>query len=53
MTNIFEWETFEIELCRRLGKLTEVDIVEEFNKLIQEDTVLQYQENFEEMRFYN
>lgn len=37
------------ELCRRFGRLAGVD-VEEFNKLVQQNTVLNYQERFEEMR---
>lgn len=41
---------FEKELCRRFGGLVGVDIVKEFNKLIQENTILKYQESFEETR---
>lgn len=38
-----------MELCRWFGGLVRVDIMEEFNKLIQEDIVLQYQEIFKEI----
>lgn len=35
---------------QKFGVLAGIDVVEEFNKLTQEDTVINYQENFEKMR---
>nr|QBY97810.1 hypothetical protein sunset.v10033650 [Carica papaya] len=40
---------FEVKLHRKFEGLAEVDIAKEFNKLIQEDIVLQYQGKFEEV----
>lgn len=40
------------ELCRKFGGLTGINMVEEFNNLVQENSVLNYQEKFEEMRSF-
>lgn len=45
-----DWGMFIDELCRRFGELAGIDVVEESNKFVQEDSVPNYQENFEEMR---
>lgn len=37
-------------LGRRFREVAGIDVVEEFNKLTQEDIVISYQENFEETR---
>lgn len=49
---VLVWDTLIEELCRRFGGLTGIDIVEEFNKLIHEDEVSNYQREFEEMRSF-
>ena len=43
-----EWEEFSQDLCRRFG--SKDDIVEEFNKLIQDGNMDEYIERFEELR---
>jgi hypothetical protein len=43
-----EWEEFSQDLCRRFG--SKDDIVEEFNKLIQDGNMDDYIERFEELR---
>jgi len=43
-----EWEEFSQDLCRRFG--SKDDIVEEFNKLIQDENMDEYIERFEELR---
>lgn len=44
------WSDFVEEFCVRFGDWNLVDVVEEFNKLKQEETVQQYQEKFEELK---
>lgn len=44
------WADFEDELCRRFGDAGQRDSVEEFNKLVQTGSALEYQERFEELQ---
>lgn len=41
---------FVEELCRKFGGVNKRDFVEEFNKLVQEGTMLEYQKQFEHFR---
>ncbi|EEF47098.1 conserved hypothetical protein [Ricinus communis] len=49
-TRSSDWGKFSEELCRRFGELAVEDVVEEFNKLKQKNSVLEYQEKFEELK---
>ena len=44
------WEEFAEELCERFGDRGLSDVVDEFNKLKQVGTVLDYQLRFEELK---
>lgn len=44
------WYEFLETLCKRFGELNVSDVVKEFNKLLQEGFVLEYQEKFEELK---
>ncbi|EEF51978.1 conserved hypothetical protein [Ricinus communis] len=44
------WIDFLEELCKRFGELTVEDVVEEFNKIKQKETLIEYQEKFEELK---
>ncbi|KAH0644546.1 hypothetical protein KY284_032430 [Solanum tuberosum] len=46
------WQRFCNELCRRFGNIRPQDIIDSFNKLIQMETVDQYQDKFEELTSY-
>ncbi|XP_071939819.1 uncharacterized protein [Coffea arabica] len=47
---VVQWVDFGSELCIRFGDIWGEDVVEEFNKLYQDLSVLAYQEKFEELR---
>ncbi|XP_071939043.1 uncharacterized protein [Coffea arabica] len=47
---VVQWVDFGSELCIRFGDIGGEDVVEEFNKLYQDLSVLAYQEKFEELR---
>lgn len=44
------WEVSAEEFCRRSGELSRKDVTEEFNKLIQDASIIAYQERFEVLR---
>lgn len=44
------WSEFSEALVKRFGNKEDRDEVEEFNMLVQTDSVLEYQEKFEELR---
>nr|CAD1818033.1 unnamed protein product [Ananas comosus var. bracteatus] len=44
------WADFSEEICRRFDTRGSVDVVEEFNKLVQTGTVEEYQEQFEDLK---
>nr|CAD1833683.1 unnamed protein product [Ananas comosus var. bracteatus] len=44
------WDSFVLDLCKRFDSNGLRDEVEEFNKLVQNGTVEEYQEQFEELR---
>lgn len=44
------WEEFTLETTRRFNEMGFKDEVEEFNKLLQEGSVKEYQDRFEELR---
>ena len=44
------WANFAEGLCERFGEKSMADIVEEFSKLKQEGTIVEYQARFEELR---
>ena len=46
------WANFSIDLCQRFCDKTCMDVIEEFNKLIQKTSVEDYQEKFEELKPY-
>ncbi|XP_026399137.1 uncharacterized protein LOC113294990 [Papaver somniferum] len=48
--NVIRWETFMKDTFSRFQELGHDDIVGEFNKLIQDGTVSEYQEIFEELK---
>nr|CAD1832016.1 unnamed protein product [Ananas comosus var. bracteatus] len=47
---LVNWVVFSEEICRRFDTKGLVDVVEEFNKLVQTGTVDEYQEQFEDLR---
>ncbi|KAL4319829.1 hypothetical protein GQ457_18G007350 [Hibiscus cannabinus] len=46
------WHEFTTDLCHRFSDRTDIDVIEEFNKLIQKGSVEEYQEKFEELKPY-
>jgi len=44
------WLEFSEELCNRFGERSMANVVEEFNKLRQEGSVIDYQMKFKELR---
>ncbi|XP_020097231.1 uncharacterized protein LOC109716293 [Ananas comosus] len=47
---VISWAELAEEVCRRFDVRGLVDVVEEFNKLVQTGTVEEYQEQFEDLR---
>ncbi|XP_026415875.1 uncharacterized protein LOC113311250 [Papaver somniferum] len=47
---ILYWEDFIIDVCTRFQELGHDSVIGEFNKLDQTNTVLEYQERFEELK---
>ena len=43
MRNVCRWQEFEKNLCEQFGEQSMVDVVEEFNKLKQEGSIIEYQ----------
>jgi hypothetical protein len=46
--SLIDWEEFSQSICRRFGN--KKDVVEEFNKLLQDRGVKEYVERFEELK---
>nr|CAD1831413.1 unnamed protein product [Ananas comosus var. bracteatus] len=47
---VINWALFSEEVCQRFDGMGMSDVVEEFNKLAQQGTVEEYEEQFEELR---
>ena len=51
MRERYNWDDFAQGLCERFGEQGRWDVVQEFNRLRQEGTVLEFQAKFEELKF--
>ena len=46
----YSWKEFSEGLCERFGEKGMINVVEEFNRLRQEGTVMEYQMKFKELK---